>query len=481
MGCRLPQHAVLRLRATEPAARGRVRRRAVGRLQRSGAVPQCLNERGLNERGLPGLDVLARVLALVRLRPGLQQGLRRGQHGLLEVRGRQVGAYRGLDARMHPHRPGGATRVDADQAGPGQVGHGRTDEGLVRHVRGAGPASHIAASGRADQHRAGNTVRVEHGGQRERRPGRARGRKLVCAFRRQRPGGQHGGGDAVHPDRGHVLAPLAEPGPVLPAAQPVQGHHGGGLGQRERQPVQVSAQVESLGSLAGKVGEPGAQVRQHLAAAEPPDRRDPRSGREDGRGQAGGDDDLPGQARRPEVFQVSQAGQVVEDQRPRAPGVSQPAGEAARGGLGGLHLIGRADRPGRLREAGDNRLPAGRRHPDQHVDRAGAPQRVAERHRDLGLARAALGRGRGGGVLAVGQHHGVARVQARPQIQPGFRALVERLGERRDGPGQLDRRMRTGPLPNHVDSLSRVARRSGSSILTRPHLKFRQAATASQS
>ena len=358
---------------------------------------------------------------------------------------------------MHPHRPDRAGRVDADQAGPGQVGHGRADQGLVRHVRGARPASHVAAPGRAGQHRAGDAVRVEHGGQRERRPGRARGRQLVRALRRQRPGGQHGGGDAVHPDRGHVLAPLAEPASVLPAAQPVQGHHRGGLGQPERQPVQVRAQVEGLGPLVGKVGEPGAQVRQHLAAAEPADRRDPRSGREDGPGQGGGDDDLPGRARRPEVFQVSQADQVVEDQRPRAPGVRQPAGEAARGGLGGQRLIGRADRPGRLREAGDDRLPAGRRDPDQRVDRAGAPQRVAERHRDLGLAGAALGRGRGGGLLAVGQHHGVARVQARPQVQPGFGALVEGFGERRDESGQLDRRVRTGPLPNHVDSLSRVA------------------------
>ena len=300
-------------------------------------------------------------------------------------------------------------------------------------------------------------MRVEHGGQREGRPGRARGRQLVRAFRRQRPGGQHGGGDAVHPDRGHVLAPLAEPAPVLPAAQPVQAHHRGGLGQRERQPVQVRAQVEGFGPLVGKVGEPGAQVRQHLAAAEPADRRDPRPGLEGGLRQAGGDDDLPGLARGPEVFQVSQADQVVEDQRPRAPGVRQPAGEAARGGLGGQRLIGRADRPGRLREAGDDRLPAGRRDPDQRVDRAGTPQRVAERHRDLCLARAALARGRGGGLLAVGQHHGVPRVQAHPEVQPGFRALVEGFGERRDGPGQLDRRMRTGPLRHHVDSLSRVA------------------------
>ena len=268
-------------------------------------------------------------------------------------------------------------------------------------------------------------MRVEHGGQRERRPGRARGRQLVRALRRQRPGGQHGGGDAVHLDRGHVLAPLDETAPVLPAAQPVQGHHGGGLGQRERQPVQVRAQVESLGPLAGKVGEPGAQVRQHLAAAEPADRRDPRPGREYGLGQAGGDHDLPGRPRGPEVFQVSQAGQVIKDQRPWAPGVRQPAGKAAGGGPGGQRLIGRADRPGRLREAGDDRLPAGRRYADQRVDRAGAPQRVAERHRDLGLAGAALGHGRGGGRLAVSQHHGVARVQARPQVQPGFRALVE--------------------------------------------------------
>ena len=73
---------------------------------------------------------------------------------------------------------------------------------------------------------------------------------------------------------------------------------------------------------------------------------------------------------------------------------SQPMKRTA-AGLGGQHLIGRADHPGRLREAGDDRLPAGRRDPDQRVDRAGAPQRVGERHRQLRLPRAALGRGLG--------------------------------------------------------------------------------------
>ena len=277
------------------------------------------------------------------------------------------------------------------------------------------------------------------------------------ALRRQRPGGQHGGGDAVHPDHGQVLTSLLEPAPVLPAAQPVQAHYRRGLGQRERQPVQVLAEVEGLGPLAGKGGEPGAQVGQHLAAAEPADRRDSRPGREGGLRQPGGDDDLPGLARGPEAVQVGQAGQVVEDQCPRAPGVCQPPGEVARGGLGRHRAVGRADRPGRLREAGHDRLPAGRRDPDQRVDRPGTPQRVAERHRDLRLARAALLCGRDGGLLAVSQHHGIPGVQAHPEVEPGLRALVECFGERRDGPGQLDRSMRTGPLRHHVDSLSRVA------------------------
>jgi hypothetical protein len=54
---------------------------------------------------------------------------------------------------------------------------------------------------------------------------------------------------------------------------------------------------------------------------------------------------------------------------------------------------------------------------------------------------------------------------------------VEGFGERRDESGQLDRRVRTGPLPNHVDSLSRVAPAVRKAFLTRPHLKFLQAAT----
>ena len=249
-----------------------------------------------------------------------------------------------------------------------------------------------------------------------------------------------------------MLAPLAEPAAVFAAAQPVHAHHGGGLGQRERQPVQVLAQVESFGPLVGKFGEPGTQVRQHLAAAEPADRGDPRPGLEDGLRQPGGDDHLPGRARGPEVLQVGQANQVVQDQRPRAPGVRQPADEADRGGLGGQRLIGRADHPGRLREAGDDRLPAGRRDPDQRVDRAGAPQRVGERHRQLRLTRAALGRGRGGGFPAVRQHHGVAGVQARPEVQPGFRTLVKRVGEGRDDPAQLDRRRRRRSGPSRPGS-----------------------------
>ena len=85
-----------------------------------------------------------------------------------------------------------------------------------------------------------------------------------------------------------MLAPLAEgPAAVFAAAQPVRAHHGGGLGQRERQPVQVLAQVESFGPLVGKFGQPGTQVRQHLTAAEPADRGDPRPGLEDGLQAAG--------------------------------------------------------------------------------------------------------------------------------------------------------------------------------------------------
>ena len=318
------------------AAIGRVGDGAVGRPQRAGAVPQDLLELGLLEQVLG---------PAVGFRPGLHQRLRRGEHGLLEVRGRQVGAYRGLDAGVHPHRPDRAGRVDADQADPGQVGHGRVDHPLVGRLRGARPARDVAAPGRAGQHGAGNPVRIEHGGQGQGRPGHPRGRQLVRALGGQRPGGQHRGGHAVDPHRGHVLAPLAQPVAILPAAQPVHGHHGGGLGQAERQPVEVFAQVERVGPLLGILGQPAAQVRHHLAAAEPANRGDPRPGRrsgglaradpEDGLRQPGGDDDLASLACGPEVLQVGQTDQVIQDQRPRMPGARQPADEAVRGGLGG--------------------------------------------------------------------------------------------------------------------------------------------------
>jgi hypothetical protein len=76
--------------------------------------------------------------------------------------------------------------------------------------------------------------------------------------------------------------------------------------------------------------------------------------------------------------------------------------------------------------------------------------------------------------LAVRQHHRVPRIQARPEVEPGLRALVKRVGERRDAPGQLDRgrRGRSGPLRNHVDSLSRVASAAGPEVLTQPLLLF---------
>ena len=195
MGFRLPQPALvglchlislgpggaLRGRAGVVAALGRAGDGAVGRPQRAGAVPQDLLELrllgvGLLEPGPFELSLLGLVRSPAGFRPGLQQRLRRGQHGLLEIRGRQVGAHRGLDAGVHPHGPDRAGRVEADQADPGQVGHGRVDQGLVGRFRGARPARDVAASGRAGQHGAGNPVRIEHGGQGQGRPGHARGR-----------------------------------------------------------------------------------------------------------------------------------------------------------------------------------------------------------------------------------------------------------------------------------------------------------------
>ena len=152
-------------------------------------------------------------------------------------------------------------------------------------------------------------------------------------------------------------------------------------------------------------------------------------------------------------------------------GMCQPVDEAVRRDLGARPRSGRPDRASRLGETGDDPVPAARRHPDQRLYRPGGPQRVGERHRELRLARAALRRRRDRGFLGVGQHHGVARVQARPEVKPGFRALVEGLGERRDASRQLHWRRRRRcprPLRNHVDSLSRVARRPGPEILAQP-------------
>ena len=247
----------------------RPQRPAVDPAQRRGAVAQCLPKRGLPQRGLPGWGLA------VGVRPGLGQRVGGGERGWFAVRGRQVGADRGLHAPVDPHRADRTRRVQADQAGPGQVGDRSPDKFLIGPVGGTGPAGDVAAGRRAGQHGRGDPVGIEQGGQRQGRPGQPRGRQPVGALGGQRPGGQHGRRDPGHRHAGHVLAPLGELRPVLPAAQPAQLHHGRRLGQAERQAVEVLAQVQRLEPLLGIAGQPGAEVGQGLARAEPAHGRDP--------------------------------------------------------------------------------------------------------------------------------------------------------------------------------------------------------------
>ena len=148
--------------------------------------------------------------------------------------------------------------------------------------------------------------------------------------------------------------------------------------------------------------------------------------------------------------------------RAHAPlGPGEPGDEPARGVLRVRVRIARADRAGRPREPGADRVPAACGDPDQDVDRPGVPQRVGELHGQLRLAGTALG-GRGRlGLLAVGQHHGLAGKQARLQVDPRLQALEVGVDQGRDDPRHqhLPGRRRSGPLRDHVNSLSRGTRR----------------------
>ncbi len=99
------------------------------------------------ERAGTVAERLVKRCPAARFRPRLDQGVGRGQLGLLEVRGRQVRAHGGLDAGVHEHRADRAGRVDADQADPGQVGEGGADRILVGPYRVTRPAHDVAARG----------------------------------------------------------------------------------------------------------------------------------------------------------------------------------------------------------------------------------------------------------------------------------------------------------------------------------------------
>jgi hypothetical protein len=234
-----------------------------------------------------------------------------------------------------------------------------------------------------------------------------------------------------------VPAALGQQRAVLPAAQLPGADHRGGLGQRERQAVEVLAQVQRLDALVGMIGEPGAEVRQGLPPGQPRHRDDQDVLGLEARGrQPGGDQDPAGRAGRPPALQIGQVGQVVDDQRPRPLGVRQPGDEPPAGRLGALAGIAGVHRVGRLGEAGDDRLGAGRRHPDQGLDQPAVPHGVGELHGKLRLPGAALTHRRRVGLLAVHQHGGLPAVQGVGQVRPGFGALVVGVRERRDDPGQ---------------------------------------------
>ena len=404
------------------------------------AAVGCSQRRGAVAQGLLELSLRDLALGCVAVRPGLQQRVGGGQHHLLQVGGRQVGPDRGLHAGVHLHGTHRADRVDGDQAGLGQVVDGGADHVLVGRVGCTRPAGDVAAGGRAGQHGPRHAVIVEHRGQHQRRPGQPGRRELVRALRGDGPGGQHRARRARH--RGHVPHPLGQQRAVLTAAVPAGPHRRGGLGQRERQPVQVLAQVQRLDPLVGVVGEPRGDVIQGLPAVQPGHRDDPRFPVVEGRvleflgRQPGGDQDLAGRAGRPQLLQVAQLGKVVDNQRPRPPGVGQPGDEPGRGGLGAFVRLARVDRVRRLGEASDDRFPAGAVHPDQDLHRPAVPHGVGELHGQLGLARAALVGRDLLGLIAVDQHHGFSRTQAVGQVRSALLARVVGVGERRHGPGQ---------------------------------------------
>ena len=411
--------------------------------QRGGGVPQRLAELRAAARG-------------AWIGPGLKQCRGRGRAHLLDVGRREVGAYRGPHRRVQPDGANRVARVHAEQAellqggvgGPHKVAVGvrlavarASGEacacGVTRALGDASAAGDEGARGGGGEDGGRDPAGVEGGGEYQGRPGKARGRQLVGVLDGERPGGEQRlratfdqrlrGGPQAH----RVL------GAVVPAGALGHGDHGGGLCERERLPAEVLGQVKRLDPLVGEGGEPGIEVGERLAPAEPGDGVGGHVGARPGKlglTQLAGHDHLPRRAARPQPVDVDGGGHAVEYHRPAALGRAQPAEETLGGAFcraGGRPVVDQQVQVRRRpRVARDDRAPVSGGNPGQHVDRPRRPHRVRESDRELCLARPARPEQR---------RHEEDRLtgpQRVGQAEAGFLTRVVEGGKRRDRSGE---------------------------------------------
>ena len=270
---------------------------------------------------------------------------------------------------------------------------------------------------------------VEERREHQRGPGRPAGCQAVRQFGGQQPG-HRGGRRAI----GHPLPAAQEGFVVIAAGQRGVPDHRTGLGERQRLAAEVGGQVLDMRMLARVRAETARQVGHGLAGAEPPHREHQCPALAgNGRGIPGRDQHPAGGPGRDEPVQIRRAAQVIEHDQPRPAGLAEPAGEPGRDRSGVARRRG-SRRRGRRRVAAQHRGPAGGGHPGQQVHLAGAPQRLGERDRELGLAawrqpvrRSCRGRVRGR------QHHRRAGKQRGRQGGRRLRPGGVPVGQRRHG------------------------------------------------
>ena len=171
------------------------------------ARPQRLG-RGLLEAGRAGAQRVGEQRLPAIGGPGLQQRPRRRPRRLVPHRLGRGRPGRRLHDRVHPHRAGGARRIDGQQAGALQAAQGAGAAPGVGRIPVVVPRDELAGR-RGAEHVAGDPVAVEQHGQREAWLGHPARQELVGLLDRQRPCDRLGGGLAAECP-GDLILPAAK-------------------------------------------------------------------------------------------------------------------------------------------------------------------------------------------------------------------------------------------------------------------------------